>query len=122
MISTSSILSLSITEALSRSIEETLRDLVGERVKEALFNCLEEQGVRRDEIPESLTKFEVFLEQRLGKAGPVIQKQIAKRLYSKLGLELVEVPRLGLSDYVDIALRRINYASTTKHSSLLYVR
>jgi hypothetical protein len=81
---------------------------VGERVKEALFNCLEEQDVRRNEIPESLTKFEGFLGQQLGKAGPVIQKQIAKRLYKKLGLDLVEVPRLALSDYVEIALRRTN--------------
>lgn len=110
MISTPSMVDLGFSDALSRSIEDTFRDLVGERAKNALFSQLERQGIRREEIPESLRKFETFLEHEVGRAGPVIGKQIAKRFYHELGLELFENPNLALSDYVHIAMQRTHSA------------
>jgi hypothetical protein len=104
---------MDFSDILSRSVEEALRDLVGDRAKETLFNCLERQGIGRHEIFDSLSKFEDFLGQRFGKAGKVVEKQIAKRLYTDLGLELVGVPHLALSDYVQIAHRRVSDAGTS---------
>jgi hypothetical protein len=93
---------------LSDSIEEALGNLLGERVKQAIYACLERQGLTQHQIAEHLPRFDAFLEDNFGRGGKVIERQIAKRLYTQLGLELVEVPRYALSDYVDMACRRLS--------------
>ncbi len=96
----------SISTLLSESIEAVLGNLLGDRGKQAVYLSLERQGLERHRIPEHLSSFEVFLEDNFGRAGGVIERQIAKRFYRVLGLDMVEVPYLGLTDYVDIAFRR----------------
>ncbi len=103
----------SISTLLSESIEEVLGNLLGDRAKHAIYLCLERQGLQRHQIPEYLSRFEVFLEDNFGRAGGVIERQIAKRLYRGLGLDMVEVPHLALTDYVDMAFRRLSSDRTS---------
>jgi len=93
---------------LSESIEETLVNLLGEHVKQTIYECLERQGLRKCQIPEHLPTFDAFLKDNFGRAGAVIERQIARRLYTRLGLKLVQVPHYGLTDYVDTAFRQLS--------------
>jgi hypothetical protein len=111
-----------ISAALSQSIEEGLCDLLGERSKEAVFSYIEQQGFLRHQIPEDLSRFDAFLEENFGKAGNVIARHIASRLYSRLGLDLVTVPHLALSDYVDIASRRLIRSAPNRSITTSLVR
>jgi hypothetical protein len=92
---------------LSESIEEVLVNLLGEHVKQTIYECLERQGLRIPQLPEYLPRFDAFLEDNFGRAGAVIERQIARRLYTRLGLNLVVVPHYALTDYVDMAFRRL---------------
>jgi hypothetical protein len=103
----------SISAILADSIEEVLGSLLGDRAKQAIFSCLAREGLQRHQIPEDLSRFEVFLEDNFGRAGGVIERQIAKRFYRGLGLDMVEVPHLALTDYVDIAFRRLSSDRTS---------
>lgn len=55
----------SISTLLSESIE-VLGSLLGDRAKQAIYVCLEKQGLQRQHIPEYLSRFEVFLEDNFG--------------------------------------------------------
>lgn len=90
------------------SIDEALEDLLGTRVRQNIYNCLQERGIRRDDIPNNLDFLVAFLDQNLGKGSKVIQNHIARRLHEKLGWEKVNAPTLGLSDYVEQASQRIH--------------
>lgn len=96
------------SDLLSDSIGEVLGDLLGGRAKQAIYGCLERQGLPQHQIPEYLPRFDAFLEDTFGRGGRVIERQIAKRLYTQLGLELIAVPHYGLTDYVDMASRRLS--------------
>jgi hypothetical protein len=97
----------SSSDLLSDSIERVLGDLLGERAKQTIYACLERQGLPQHQIPKHLPRFDTFLEDTFGRAGRVIETQIAKRLYTQLDLELIAVPHYGLTDYVDMASRRL---------------
>jgi hypothetical protein len=96
------------SDLLSDSIEEVLGNLLGERAKRAIYTCLERQGLPQHQIPEHLSRFDAFLEDAFGRGGRVIETQIAKQLHIQLGLELIVVPHYGLTDYVDMASRRLS--------------
>lgn len=102
-----------LSTLLSDSIEEALGSLLGERVKQAIYGCLEREGLRKHQIPEHLQRFDTFLEDSFGRGGRVIERQIAKRLYTQLGLELIEVPHYALTDYVVMASRRMSSVERT---------
>jgi hypothetical protein len=90
------------------SIDEVLVNLLGEHVKQTIYGCLERQGLRKHQILENLPRFDAFLEDNFGRAGAVIERQIAKRLYAQLGLDLFEVPHYALTDYVNVASQRLS--------------
>jgi hypothetical protein len=104
-ISASSLGLRAFDDLLLESIDEVLLQLLGEHVRRTIYTCLERQGLHRHRIPECLPRFDTFLEKNFGKSGRVIERQIARRLYELLGLELVEVPHYALTDYVDMATR-----------------
>jgi hypothetical protein len=97
-----------VSTLLSESIDAVLDNILGGRVKQTIYGCLERQGLRKYQIPEDLRGFDAFLEEKFGRGSGVIERQIARRLYASLGLELTEVPHFALADYVDIASRRLS--------------
>ena len=94
-------------------IDETFADLFGSRIREAVYDNLERtRSLARDEIPDHLDLFFELLEQIWGKGSKTIGRRIAKKLYSRLGMEFVDIPKFEFADYflaTEMALaRRIN--------------
>jgi hypothetical protein len=92
---------------LSESIDKVLVDLLGDQATRTVYQSLEKQGVQKQQIPAQLSAFDSFLEHNFGRGSKVIATHIAKRLYSMLGWELVEVQNYALADYVGAASQRL---------------
>ena len=107
------------------AVDEALENLVGIRVRQSIYNCLQERGICREEIPNHLDHLTALLDQNLGKGSKVIQNHIARRFHEKLGWEMVDAPTFGLSDYLEQASQRIHrlvsYPSSHPHHAKLKV-
>ena len=91
-----------IRPLLLASIDEALDDLLGIRVRQNIYNCLQRGGICREDIPNNLDHLVAFLDQNFGKGSRVIQNLMVTRLNEKLGHQMVDVPTcFGLSDYVE---------------------
>jgi predicted amino acid racemase len=78
--------------------------VLGEIVRKAIYERLESSyQVKRAEIPENLESFHVALAGLFGRRGSVVERLIARRLYSKLRLTFEEHQNWTLVDYVNHA-------------------
>jgi hypothetical protein len=108
MISSLSEVDTCISSLLLESIDEVLVNLLGEGVTQAIYARLEGQGLKKQQIREDLPRFDAFLEETCGRASEVIERQVAKRFYTLLGLVFVKVPDYALTDYIEEASRRLS--------------
>lgn len=93
-------------KALLKNIDDGLM-VLGESVKQAIYFHLEKMSrLKRDMIADNPEAFSSGLETILGAGAEVIEKAVAKRLYSKLGLEYVEKTDYRFADYVKEAKAR----------------
>jgi hypothetical protein len=92
------------------SVDEVLEDLLGFRVRQTIYDPLEEKGVHREELLRSLDYLNHFLDQNLGVAGKTIQKEIAQRFCEKTGRQLADI-ELRYSDYVEQGSQKIPQAT-----------
>ena len=90
---------------LIECIRETIAQLLSLKVAETLFEHLEKvYSVKKDELPSRLETLLLALEKNFGSSSSqVIGKAIAKRLYSRLGIEFFDVPQRTLVGYVENA-------------------
>jgi hypothetical protein len=73
---------------LLECIDDGVKAILGEEVRESLFIRLETYQIRRDEIPRHVDAFFAALEKAFGQAsGQSLGKFIIKLLYARLGLE-----------------------------------
>jgi len=94
-----------LREALLEAVDHGLL-VPGEIVRAAIYARIENSyELKREEIPEKLEAFHRALEDLLGKGVTVMEKLIAKNLYSRLGLNFVEHANWTLVDYVNHAKR-----------------
>jgi hypothetical protein len=106
-----------IDHLLVESTDEALTGLLGERACEAIFEHLERNCLlTRQEIPNRLADFFGLMDETFGKGGKTIARVIAKRLYTKLGWEFVEIPSYEFEDYVRVARGRLD-RETAGHSN-----
>ena len=89
---------------LIESIHDTIAQLLSPKVAENIFEHLEKiYSIKKDEIPSRLDKLLLALETTFGsRSSLVIGKAIAKRFYSRLGLEFHDSPE-SLVGYVEEA-------------------
>ena len=93
---------------LLEAIDEALTDLLGRRAREAVYDYLERNClVARNELPTRLEAFLTLLDDTFGKGSKTIGRVVARRLYSKLEWEFIEVPGYELVDYVEAVKARI---------------
>jgi hypothetical protein len=98
----------SVDILLAESMDEALTDLLGRRAREAIYDHLERNYlVARNEIPDRLRDLFVVLDETFGKGSRTIGRVVAKRLYTKLGWELVDIPSYELEDYLRVAKERL---------------
>jgi hypothetical protein len=109
-----------IGHLLVESMDEALTGLLGKRAREAVFEHLERNCLlTREEIPNRLADFFGLMDETFGKGSKTIARVIAKRLYSKLGWEYVEIPSYEFEDYVRVARDRLD-RETAAHSNHIF--
>jgi hypothetical protein len=70
---------------IAESVDETLLDLVGRRVRGAIYDCLEEDcEIPRSDIPARLDEFFQVMERTFGQE---VGKMIAREFWFKLGVK-----------------------------------
>lgn len=84
---------------------------LGEIASESVYNRIEKtHGVRREEIPQKLDIFHKALVDLLGAGASVVEKLIAKNLYSRLGLNFGYHEDWTLVTYVNYARKAQLYS------------
>ena len=99
---------------LLESIDETVIILLSRGVLDALYAHLQSKyHVSRNEVPHNLEPLLVTLEKIFGIASSqTISKAIAKRFYSKLGVEFKGNPGGTLIDFVEDAKMKLQNSSS----------
>jgi hypothetical protein len=91
------------SKALAEATDYGLLAL-GEIVRATIYERIERNyQVKRDEISEKLEVFHKALQGLLGAGAKVIEKQIAKNLYSQLDLNFIERADWTIVEYFDHA-------------------
>jgi len=90
---------------LTESIRETIAQLLSPKIAEQIFEHLERfYSVKKDELPSHLDMLLLALKTNFGlRSSQVIEKAIARRFYSRLGIEFSDNPQRTLVDYVENA-------------------
>jgi len=92
-----------LTVLLLESIDDTLTDILGTRVRETIYDHLERnRRIGRTEIPDRLNEFLSSLHETIGMGNETVGGAIAKTMYRKLGWEFIDVRGYQLSDYWEI--------------------
>jgi len=88
-----------------KSIDETLVEVLGSTVRDAMYLALLTKfSVTREEVAKHIDTFQTMLENSCGpRVTKVLSRAIAKRLYSELHLTFVQDPAFGLPEYVEEA-------------------
>lgn len=77
---------------------------LGESARDALYYHIERtHNIRREDIPEKVSAFHEALRVLLGEGARVVEKLIAKSLYSRLRLNFEEHEAWTIVDYVAYA-------------------
>ena len=95
--------------ALFEAFEESIREILGPAVLESLYNGLEKKyDVHRDELPYRLETAFGLLSNIFGLQGShTLSRQIARRLYKKLGLPPGEIEGYTLLECIEAAKRML---------------
>jgi len=90
-----------LDRALLESMDETLTEVFSTEFREAFYRHLETTShIMREGVPNQLNDFVSVLSKIFGSKGSlVLERAIAKRLYSKLGIGFIEKPGHTLLDY-----------------------
>jgi hypothetical protein len=89
---------------LIESVEQTLTDLLGARVREALLDYLARHNrLARHDIPEHPRELSILLHKALDKGGIEIERCIMRRLYAILEWEYKETSNFNFANQVDEA-------------------
>jgi hypothetical protein len=92
-----------LDEALLEAIDYGLA-VPGKIVRETIYERLETTyGIKREEIPEKLPVFHQALQELVRSVANVLERVIAKNLYSRLELNFTHHDGWTLVDYVSYA-------------------
>ena len=101
----SKIRSTELEEALLEATDHGLLAL-GEIVRQTIYERAERSyEVKKDEIPQNLERFHKALQGLLGAGAKVIERQIARNLYGRLGLNFIAHHDWTIVEYVNDAKR-----------------
>jgi hypothetical protein len=99
-----------LDEALLEAVDSGLL-VPGEIVRETIYERLETvYGIKREEIPEKLPAFHQALLGLTRSVANVLERVIAKNLYTRLGLSFVNREDWSLVDYVNHVKERMRDA------------
>jgi len=95
---------------MCRSIDKTLKELLGPKALPALYKYLGDKfGISRDELPYRIDTISAVLENVFGiKGASVVEWKMAKNLYDEILLSFDNEQHLRLKDYIKIARETIS--------------
>lgn len=97
----------SFNQTLLHAIDNGFLTL-GSVMIEPLYHRIERSHqVKREEIPQKLPDFRRALQEIMNSGAEVMERQIAKSLYVRLGLDFVNHANWTLIDYVNDAKRNL---------------
>ena len=107
--STSSYTDLNTIEALlGDCIDHVLREVLGNKAKEAIYDYMERNyAVAREDIPTNMGNFFTLTEEAFGTGSKTIARCIVKRIWQELGWTFTDVPGLEFWDYLEIVQSRM---------------
>jgi hypothetical protein len=81
--------------------------VLGETVRRTLYTVIEnEYRIGRERLPDNLEVFHQVLEHLFGRAAIVIERQVAKSLYARMGMEFLPRGEWTLVEYFDHIKKR----------------
>jgi len=87
-------------KVLVEAVDEGLA-ILGESVTHTIYyHVRSKYQVKREEIPQKLEAFQKALEAMFGAGAKILEKSIAKSLYTKLGLNFTDHWSWTIVDYV----------------------
>ena len=108
-----------IDPLLLDSIEQILDDLLGRRVRDAVYAHLADTySLEAQNIPRNLQKFSRILEEMFGKSGKTIGYAICRKLFEKLEWTFIEVEGFDFLDYVEGAKVKLAHQSAPRRSDM----
>jgi hypothetical protein len=92
-------------EEVTRAIDAALSEILGKPTLGVLYKHLKEHcGISSDQMPHQIPTIIRVLEEIFGAVGASsIGSDVAKKLYSQLGLTFVEHSNCSLEDYIEEA-------------------
>ncbi len=97
---------------LQEAIDETLSSL-GDSSKQALYFHLEKNfRIKKQDIPNKIEEFTNAIEKIFGDGAKILEIQMIKRLYEKVGHDFKYFPEkceLLFTEYVDAACTYVNF-------------
>jgi len=101
------------------AIDSSVLTLVGEQVLKSVYAHIQKHyDVTADEVPYRLDTLFETLQKTFGVAGAkTVGRVIAKRFYSRMGLQFVNIPTFSLQDYLEeakVLLLKEQYVTATQ--------
>jgi hypothetical protein len=94
-----------VSKAFNDAVDQSLRGILGDIAAEAIYDHLQKNyNLPREAIFTRFLELSGALRAIFREVSPTIERAIAKRFYSNLGLTFVAQARLTLQDYVDGAI------------------
>ena len=92
-----------LDETLLQAVDDGLL-VLGQSARMAIYECIESSyQVRRGDIPDKLLTFHRALQDLLGSGAKMMERLIARALYSRLGLDFIEHHDWMLIDFMHYA-------------------
>ena len=93
-------------EEVTRAIDATLSEIMGDNKKVVYMHLKDHYDIGPREMPYRLPTIIRVLEEMFGVVGTIaIGSDVAKKLYSQLGLRFIEHSNYSLKDYMEEVLR-----------------
>ena len=90
-----------LDQILLDCIDAVLSDVLGRKVREAIYDHLARQSsLAKEEIPAHLDEFSELLVKTFGNGAATLERRIASKLCGTMGWKFVDVPNFGLNEYV----------------------
>ena len=96
-------------QTLLDCIDKVLTDVLGMKVREAIYDRLARQSyLSTEEIPSHLQELSRLLENLFGTGATTLEKRIAREFYHTLGLEFAGLHGHGLEEQLTLAKNIMN--------------
>jgi hypothetical protein len=104
---------IEFNDTLLESIDQTITDLLGPNVVDALYTHLQTTySISREEVPHRLDTLSAVLKRIFGGSSLTVSKAIARKFYLKLGLELTVNQNHTLLEYVNDAKMKLQISQS----------